>query len=316
MATREFAGGDYKLADAISVSGAAVSPTQKAGILIRTLLFLGNMRLGQWVANPGFKSWGRTPSWVQDFRYWCYFTVGRLICQRWQFAEQRPFVFLTDGGHGENLGIGALLKRRCRVILAFDAGADEEYQFADLANLSRWAQLSHGVTFTPLNSHELEQLTPSRPLSVLPNEKEMPFRLAEKHWIAARIDYPKREDESKDPLEETLPGVLIYLKATLTGKEPFNVLQFARTHKTFPHDTTVDQCYDSDQFAAYVQLGHHIAQEISQEIKSGDRWLPQFNKVDERDAIRQLFVSFRTQQEEIHSEQGSPPGPITAGGPS
>ena len=39
-------------------------------------------------------------------------------------SDQFKSVYLTDGGHIENLGIYELLRRRCRVIIAVDAEAD------------------------------------------------------------------------------------------------------------------------------------------------------------------------------------------------
>jgi hypothetical protein len=38
--------------------------------------------------------------------------------------EYRRSVYLTDGGHIENLGVYELLRRRCKVIIAVDAEAD------------------------------------------------------------------------------------------------------------------------------------------------------------------------------------------------
>src|SRR5207249_3674790 len=38
-------------------------------------------------------------------------------------ADDR-YVYLTDGGHYENLGLVELLRRKCRLVLCFDAAGD------------------------------------------------------------------------------------------------------------------------------------------------------------------------------------------------
>ena len=56
-------------------------------------------------------------------------------------------------------------------------------------------------------------------------------------------------------------GILIYLKASMTGREDTAVLQYKATHPTFPHETTGDQFYGEDQFESYRQLGRDVALE-------------------------------------------------------
>ena len=55
-----------------------------------------------------------------------------------------------------------------------------------------------------------------------------------------------------------IPGILIYIKASLTGDEPSDVRNYAATNPDFPHQTTVNQFFDEAQFS-YRALGHHIA---------------------------------------------------------
>ncbi|MGZ0168542.1 MAG: hypothetical protein ACKVHE_03200 [Planctomycetales bacterium] len=44
------------------------------------------------------------------------------------------------------------MKRRCRFILAGDAGEDVDYAFADLSLLMRWARVKHNVRLQPVDS--------------------------------------------------------------------------------------------------------------------------------------------------------------------
>src|SRR5207247_569714 len=54
-------------------------------------------------------------------------------------------------------------------------------------------------------------------------------------------------------------GVLIYIKASLSGDENDYVLDYKRRNTAFPHETTVDQFFSEEQFEAYRALGFHAA---------------------------------------------------------
>jgi hypothetical protein len=71
----------------------------------------------------------------------------------WYFAkeafgwldEETKNVYLTDGGHFDNLGLYELLKRRCKVIIAIDVEADPPLNFSSLIRLQRYARIDLGV---------------------------------------------------------------------------------------------------------------------------------------------------------------------------
>ena len=77
------------------------------------------------------------------------------------------------------------------------------------------------------------------------------------------------------------PGMLIYIKSTMTGDEPPDVQQYANLHSEFPRQSTVDQSFDEDQFESYRALGDHVAcvvfEEAAQSIfrdsdGDGEKW--------------------------------------------
>ena len=73
------------------------------------------------------------------------------------------------------------------------------------------------------------------------------------HCAVSTITYPENPDTGEQ--EET--GWLIYLKPTITAAEKGAVKAYWWTHQDdhFPHQTTLDQFYDDDQFEAYRRLG-------------------------------------------------------------
>jgi hypothetical protein len=79
-------------------------------------------------------------------------------------------------------------------------------------------------------------------------------------WREANEDRGPEGDEPED--DAPYDGVLVYLKASLTGDEPSDVLNYRSQHASFPHQTTVDQFFVESQFESYRALGFHIAQEV------------------------------------------------------
>jgi len=46
-------------------------------------------------------------------------------------------IYLSDGGHFDNLGLYEMIRRRCRFILVVDAEADKDFAFEDLGKAIR-----------------------------------------------------------------------------------------------------------------------------------------------------------------------------------
>ncbi|MFM7837456.1 MAG: hypothetical protein ACKPJD_37155, partial [Planctomycetaceae bacterium] len=65
-------------------------------------------------------------------------------------ARKRPYVFISDGGHVENLGLVQLLIRRCQIVVAVDSGHDPQHEFTDVANAVRIARVYHGIRIVQL----------------------------------------------------------------------------------------------------------------------------------------------------------------------
>jgi len=59
------------------------------------------------------------------------------------------------------------------------------------------------------------------------------------------------------------PVTLIYLKPAISGDEPCDVFNYARTSTDFPHETTADQWFSESQFESYRVLGRNAPLDIS-----------------------------------------------------
>jgi hypothetical protein len=143
------------LAEAVALSGAAISPGHIANWFAAFLMFNMNLRLGQWIPNPrrGQPFWGPT---------------GITLLPNLRLpARERSYCFITDGGNSENLGLVQLLRRRCSLIIQIDAGQDAEHGFADLGRAIRTARVHGGVRLVSLDHPDQDFTTESLQLRKL-----------------------------------------------------------------------------------------------------------------------------------------------------
>src|SRR5581483_1103431 len=107
------------------------------------------------------------------------------------------------------------------------------------------------------------------------------------HCCVGRIRYDEVD-------EGAVPGLLIYLQATLTGDEPPDLLQYVSRHPSFPRQSTVNQFFDEAQFEAYRVLGHHVATQVFGD--SAAAWTGTASSPAKAQAeVRDLFARVRQQ---------------------
>ncbi|WP_295432956.1 patatin-like phospholipase family protein [uncultured Thiodictyon sp.] len=216
----------------ITVSGAAASPnggyhTNPATAFLMTVF---NVRLGWWMPNPRYLSqWHKTGPRL---------SLLLLLEELSGMSSDRcKYVYLSDGGHFENLGIYELVRRRCRYIIAGDAGCDPTFGFEDLGNAVRKCKIDLGIDI------DID------PRAIRPDATT---GYSAFHCVVGRIHYEQADQAAR-------PGFLVYLKSSLTGEEPADVLQYAAAQRHFPHESTADQSYTESQFESYRKLGLHVA---------------------------------------------------------
>lgn len=232
--TDGYRSGGISLGMAMAVSGAAVSPSMGAGTTpaMAFLLTVFDARLGWWLGNPLKSTWRRLGPDVGLFR---------LLAELFGTTDdQARYVYLSDGGHFENLGIYELVRRQTRLVVCCDGSADPERVFGALGNAARKCRADFGV---PID------LQLQRFRFGAPEER------SEVHCAVGTIRY-----DAVDPEAEN--GTLVYLKATLTDDEPADVLNYAASNETFPNQSTADQFFDEAQFESYRALGYHTAMEV------------------------------------------------------
>jgi hypothetical protein len=258
------------LGTAMAVSGAAASPNMgyHSSPSVTLLLALFNVRLGWWLGNPGvegdktYKDEGPATAIVP------------LIQETFGLAtDDKPYVYLSDGGHFENLGLYEMVRRRCRFILVVDAGCDPKFAFEDLGNAVRKIFIDLGIRITFVGLDELV----NRPPTEQADRKSIPY-----HAVGT-IHY------SQADRKECEDGAVLYLKPAIhwTDGEGAGVRSYATAHATFPHEGTGDQWFSESQFESYRSLGLDIMNTILQT----DPQLGKDNKL--RDTLRELSPTVR-----------------------
>jgi hypothetical protein len=223
---------------ACAISGAAASSNMgyyTTSPVLSLLLTLFNVRLGWWLGNPGPA--GDETYYLRAPKY----SVAPVIDEAFGLTDDvNKYVYLTDGGHFENLAIYEMVLRRCHIIVVSDGAQDAEYHFSDLGNAVRKIRIDLGVPIEFTN---------------VPIYKESPPTEKGKgmYWAIGKIRY-----SCIDRGPNVRDGVLLYIKPAVYGDEPRDVLEYKESHPAFPHQSTADQFFDEPQFESYRMLGSYI----------------------------------------------------------
>jgi hypothetical protein len=236
------------LGTAVAISGAAASPNMGYYTSPATALFmtLFDVRLGWWMGNPRFPKYWKSPGPTSGLGY----LLSELVAQS---DQNKHYVYLSDGGHFENLGVYELIKRHCKVIVACDADCDGSYVFDNLLALIEKARADFGARI----AIDFSKIRPKDG-----------SRESERNFAIGDIFY--------DPQNPDDRGRLFYIKTSLPSKPdentlkedslPDDVRRYADENKPFPHQTTADQWFDELQFESYRALGQYIGRIAAVEL--------------------------------------------------
>lgn len=265
--TRDYAyPGGPNLATAMAASGAAISPNwgYHTNPALAFLLTMFDVRLGWWIPNPrrsrlaGRQISTQPEKLDHSSPVFVPLWLGQELLG--SIKDTSAFVYLTDGGHFDNMGLYELVRRRCYRIVICDAEEDSSYIYEGIGNAIRKCRLDFGVEID-LN---LSDLTP--------NTKS---KLSPAHIVKGTVRYPETPPDKK--------GTVIYVKASLTAAKPVppgpvpakipgevqlpdvpgDVQNYKLQHTAFPHDSTVNQWFTESQFESYRRLGQAVAEYIA-----------------------------------------------------
>jgi hypothetical protein len=286
VATEEYAYSEQgiSLDTAVAISGAAMNPNMgyNSNPALAFLMTFFNVRLGWWISNPRKQDrWPAgnnrpTPS------------VAALYLFRELFGkvnDAAPYVNLSDGGHFENMGLYELVRRRCRYIVVCDAEQDAKMTFEGIGAAITKCRADFGaeidLDLRPLQIDEKTGFSRAHCVVGTIQYPPPPLEPGERKATAdVRRPCPCLGDEDDDPYT----GVIVYLKSSLVGDEPPDLLTYQLKHPVFPQDSTADQWFQETQFEAYRRLGHHVAMASFPPALE-----PTETRVNSRSNVRELF---------------------------
>ena len=238
------------LATAMTISGAAVSPNSgyHSSPATAFLMTLFNVRLGAWLPNPATVTEPKDLDLAMP-RHALRAMLGDLFGQTRATSKA---VYLSDGGHFDNLGLYEMLRRRCRLIVVVDAGQDAQCLFEDLGNAIRKAQIDLPgvrVEMGPLRLRARAAADGPSPLG----------------FALGTIAYTVGADRA----ERRFEGRLLYVKPSWLEVMPADVRAYGLRSQDFPHESTADQWFTESQFESYRALGAWQVGRIAEEAAEG-----------------------------------------------
>jgi hypothetical protein len=205
---------------------------------------LFDVRLGWWMGNTRLlDKWRRSGP-----RSGLAYLLSELVAH---CDEDSDYIYLSDGGHFENLAIYELVKRRCRLIVACDGGADRSFACSDLMSAIEKCRTDFGVDIK---------------ISVSEIKPEQGCCLSRTTFTVGEIYYGPNDVGKIIYVKSSLP--VDDVKAPLAARLAAAVRGYADAHQDFPHQSTADQWFDEMQFEAYRALGEYIGGVAGDDIEN------------------------------------------------
>jgi hypothetical protein len=222
------------MATAVATSGAAMSPNWgfHSSPTMAFLLTIFNVRLGLWIRNPRHKRFRLRGRHSNPSSPW--FGLFYLAAELFGMVnDEAAFVYLTDGGHFENMGLYELVRRHCSVIIVCDSEQDGGLTYQGMGMAIRKCRIDHGAEITL----DLSQLEPTGDPPTSPQ-----------YCVAGTIRYANGA-----------AGQILYIKSAYTRDLPADLVNFHKENPDFPNTSTADQWFSESQFESYRRLGQHYA---------------------------------------------------------
>ncbi|MDF3933470.1 patatin-like phospholipase family protein [Pseudomonas citronellolis] len=244
------------LAQWATISGAALSTGMgsRTATGLAALVFMTGLRLGFWLPNPTQAAAGGWRARLAKYLA----TRAEMLAQ---FPGLRgPYWYLSDGGHFDNSGVYALLKREVDLIVASDCGADPNYLFEDLENLVRKAKIDYDADIEFIDPASLVRASGNDARALLFGTPEsISPECGREYLLLARVTYASHRR-----------GTLLVVKPHRCDSPllelPFDLVGYADRNPDFPQQSTGDQFFDESQWEAYHQLGLALGSVLNREF--------------------------------------------------
>ncbi len=263
----------------MAISGAGNDPVRQRSKSIALLLGMASVRLGYWWDTrleagdrPGrfreniLRRLKRLPARLAR--------VQSLLVSEFRNRFPGPgyrYWYLSDGGDFDVTGVYELLRRRLPLIIAVSCGDRLLNNLEELIRRIRNdfnATLSFVVPEAGADSIRFPEEVPKqvrdwfdpgafgRPEETGPGIK--------KRAMLAKVCF---EDHFSGVNDSSAESWLVLLRPTVTGNEPFDIVNYKKNHGNFPEEITIDRSFDEAQWECNRKLGEITALETVKSIE-------------------------------------------------
>lgn len=306
QALGEFRREDITLPAAVAIAGAAISPGmgKKTPAGVGALLAISNARLGVWLPNPQWVKACAQKNVVFRERARVSYLIKEILRR---FRRDDPFLYVTDGGHWENLGLVELMRRGCTEIYCFDASGDSVDTYFTLGEAVAIARTELGIDIR-IDPRELRQATRdtqrksatgrTKKRTVNTSDSETTERVESGPPVTKKVTgsdgkQDSTEGQGSSSAETTwkerpemysstdhvlatfaytdkdkTQGRIAFAKTAITEHVPWDVKAYAEKDPSFPTHSTADQLYKDERFEAYRALGWYTALRAVDSLKN------------------------------------------------
>jgi hypothetical protein len=241
-----------------------------------------------WYLTPKLPSAKNTDtSREREARLWAHVLQSKLDRKRWgaiwyrfmqptlgllwaeaagRLSYRATWMYVTDGGHYDNLGLVEALRRGASNIIVLDASGDKPDTWFTLGGAMALARTDAGVQI------DLD------PTTMLRGGRSLARGQVVRPWAHGRFYRP--QEVAGLPRQ----GEIWVCKLGWWGGAPWDVLAYARGHSTFPCDGTLEQLYNADEFGAYHQLGAATVLDAARRCQPPLKWAAPLTQATPADA--------------------------------
>jgi hypothetical protein len=222
---------------AVATTGAAVSPSmgRHTQASARPVIAALNIRLGRWL--PNVLHSGRRSFVLEQTQPRSFATDTRLTAAYDELVPEmlgitNTEMYVSDGGHYDNLGLMALLRAKCAEIWCVDSSPDPAGTASELTRVLALAAYELGT------SHDLD---------------------LEAFRTSTPSTYPTLFTSGTITYAGGTRAVLHVVKLGLDAATPSALSDYAAKNHPFPHHPTTRQWFTQPRSEAYIALGRYAA---------------------------------------------------------
>ncbi|WP_256792215.1 hypothetical protein [Terrabacter sp. Ter38] len=236
---RKRVGRDVTVAQAMAISGAAVAPVAgREGRMrpFRILFALVNVRLGVWLPNPYWnhsRDYRGLDRWVMSVDRKLSAPSGlQVLAEAFsRIGLTDPYLYVSDGGHYDNLGLVEALRDRPDRVIVLDGSGDAEDRFPTIGRAIATARMDLGVNI------DFDPSVMMRGKGERPQQAHVVAYAEFEGGHTCRIDY---------------------IKCVLPPRMPWDLEAYRLEHKDFPATSSSLEMYDEFDFEAFHHLGYEV----------------------------------------------------------